>query len=81
MELVLSSQNLEPFPKQEIVRPEGLLNSNYKRIVSSNYKTTNTNTLFAIKQRVKSRQFQFTSSIDTILKLTVFTVAIVLMFS
>lgn len=76
MELVLTSQKLEPSPKPrletEFVRPEGLLNSNYKSVVKCNLNNTNSTSIFGIKQRVKSRQYQFTSSIDTLLKLSVF---------
>ena len=76
MELVLTSQKFEPSPKPrlgtEFVRPEGLLNSNYKSVVKCNLNNTNSTSIFGIKQRVKSRQYQFTSSIDTLLKLSVF---------
>jgi hypothetical protein len=76
MELVLTSQKLEPSPKRrletEFVRPEGLLNSNYKSVVKCNLSNTNSTSIFGIKQRVKSRRYQFTSNIDTLLKLSVF---------
>ncbi|WP_298900368.1 hypothetical protein [uncultured Psychroserpens sp.] len=76
MELVLASQKLEPSPKRrlatEFVRPEGLLNSNYKSVVKCNLNNTKSTSIFGIKQRVKSRQYQITSSIDTLLKLSVF---------
>ncbi|WP_460217944.1 hypothetical protein [Psychroserpens sp. MEBiC05023] len=76
MELVLTSQKLEPSPKRrletEFVRPEGLLNSNYKSVVRCNLRRANSTSIFGIKQRVKSRRYQFTSSIDTLLKLSVF---------
>ncbi|MCD2257609.1 hypothetical protein [Psychroserpens luteolus] len=76
MELVLTSEKLEPSPKRrlktEFVRPEGLLNSNYKSVVKCNLSNSKSTSIFGIKQRVKSRQYQFTSSIDTLLKLSVF---------
>ena len=76
MELVLASQKLEPSPKRRLtttlVRPEGLLNSNYKSVVKCNLNNTKSTSIFGIKQRVKSRQYQITSSIDTLLKLSVF---------
>ena len=84
MELVLSTQDLEPLPKCKLevapMRPEGLLNSNYKSIVRCNFAHINSHSIFGIKQRVKSRQYQFTSSISTILKLSVFllTLAVIL---
>ncbi|WP_299338463.1 hypothetical protein [uncultured Psychroserpens sp.] len=76
MELVLKSQELEPFPnhglESEFIRPEGLLNSNYKSVVKCNLSNTDSNSIFGIKQRVRSRQYQITSSISTLLKLSVF---------
>ena len=84
MELVLTTQELEPLPKRRLevapVRPEGLLNSNYKNIVRCNFRSNNSNSIFGIKQRVKSRQYQSTSSIDTILKLSVFLIALAIIF-
>ncbi|MBO6605893.1 hypothetical protein [Psychroserpens sp.] len=81
MELVITSQELEPLPARvdttEFVRPEGLLNSNYKSVVKCNLSNTKSNSIFGIKQRVKSRQYQFTSSIATLLKLSVFVAALV----
>ncbi|MFD2917410.1 hypothetical protein [Psychroserpens luteus] len=80
MELVLTSQKLEPSPKPrieiEFVRPEGLLNSNYKSIVKCNLHHTNSSSIFGIKQRIKGRQYQFTSSIETLLKLSVFAIVL-----
>ncbi|OUS03453.1 hypothetical protein A9Q86_00640 [Flavobacteriales bacterium 33_180_T64] len=76
MELVVTSQELEPLPKRRLetqfVRPEGLLNSNYKNVAKCNLSSANTTSIFGIKQRVKSRRYQITSSIDTFLKLSVF---------
>ena len=80
MELVLTNQDLEPLPKYRLEltpeRPQGLLNSNYKSIVRCNYSRKKTNSIFGVKQRIKSRQYQFTSSIDTVLKLSVFLIAL-----
>ncbi|RKE98336.1 hypothetical protein [Ichthyenterobacterium magnum] len=81
MELVLTSQDLEPLPKQvfikDISKPEGLLNSNYKSIVKRNYNTLNSTSVFGIRQHIKSRQYNITSSIETVLKLSVFVIALV----
>ena len=80
MELVLSSQELEPSPtprlETEFIRPEGLLNSNYKSVAKCNLHHTRSTSIFGIKQRVKSRRYQFTSSIDTLLKLSVFVIVL-----
>ena len=84
MELVLTTQELEPLPKRRLLvaptQPGGLLNSNYKNIVRCNYNTTKSTSIFGIKQRVKSRRYQFASSIDTILKLSVFLIALAFIF-
>jgi hypothetical protein len=80
MEFVLTSQDLEPLPKPSYISTEGLLNSNYKCIVNDTLKNSNPHTIFGIKQRIKSRQYQKTIGIETILKLSVFTVAILLIF-
>lgn len=80
MELVLTSQKLEPSPKPRLVtkfvRPVGLLNSNYKSIVNCNLHNTNSTSIFGIKQRLKGRQYQLTSSIETLLKVSVFAVVL-----
>lgn len=75
MELIIT-QELEPFPNRSLnttfERPECLLNSNYKNVVNCNLKDLNSTSIFSIKQRIKSRQYQFTSSIETLLKVSVF---------
>ncbi len=76
MELVLTQQDIEPLPKQKIkpfiFNNEGLLNSNYKEETKENFFHSNPKSIFGIKQSVKHRQYQFTSNIATILKLSVF---------
>ncbi|MFT4610901.1 MAG: hypothetical protein ACJA1H_000334 [Glaciecola sp.] len=76
MELVITSQQLEPLPilrlETEFVRPEGLLNSNYQSVVNYNLHHTTSTSIFGIKQRLKGRRYQLTSNIDTLLKLSVF---------
>ncbi|WP_431137237.1 hypothetical protein [Psychroserpens mesophilus] len=79
MELLIT-QELEPLPirhlETEFETPEGLLNSNYKKVVKCNLNNLNSNSIFGIRQRVKSRQYQFTSSIETLLKVSVFAIAL-----
>ncbi len=81
MELVLTQQELEPLPRQEkvpfVFKNEGLLTSTYKKEIRNNFFHSNPKSIFGIKQRIKSKQYQFTSSIDTILKLSVFVIALV----
>lgn len=80
MELVLEHQYIEPLPKPKI-KPfvfchEGLLNSNYKQETKDNFFHSNPKSIFGIKQGLKSKQYQSTSSIETILKLSVFVIVL-----
>ncbi len=75
MELVITSQDLEPLPKQNeelIYKPLGFLTSNYKQMVRSNFNKVNSHSIFGIRQRIKSRRFSSNSSIETILKVSLF---------
>jgi hypothetical protein len=76
MELILTQKDFEPLPMQKrkpfIFSNEGLLNSNYKEETKENFFQSNPKSIFGIKQSVKNKQYQFTSSIATILKLSVF---------
>jgi len=84
MEITLSTvaqavtidQKLEPILKSKRVRPEGLVNSNYKAIAKHNLRNRSSKSIFGVRQALKSRQYQFTSSIDTILKLSVFAIVL-----
>ncbi len=84
MELVVTTQNIEPLPRKNKpafkFKNEGLLNSNYKQEINGNFFNHCPKSVFGIKQRVKGKRYQITSSIETILKLSVFvvTLAIVL---
>ena len=62
-------------------RPSGLLNSNYKKLVKRTLNTTKTHSLFNIKQGLKTRQYQFTSSIETVLKVSAFAAVFMIIFS
>ena len=79
MELTIT-QELEPLPirnlEPEFETPVGLLNSNYKKVVNCNLDDKNSSSIFSIKQRVKSGRYQFTSSIETILKVSVFVIVL-----
>ena len=82
MELALTQNYIEPLPKKKreifTFKNEGLLNSNYKNETSENFFHSSPKSIFGIKQSVKHRQYQSTSSIDTVLKLSVFVVALLL---
>ncbi|WP_055445113.1 hypothetical protein [Lacinutrix himadriensis] len=78
MELVITSQDLEPLPTQEkdtVNKPLGFLNSNYQQIVNSNFSKVSSNSIFGIRQQLKSRQFNTYCSIETVLKVSLFFVA------
>jgi hypothetical protein len=86
MELIITNTKSQSLSKRRIIekesQPEGILNSNYKQIVNQNLKSASPNTVFGIKQRLKSLQFQTTSTAaETLLKLSVFTVAILIIFA
>lgn len=85
MELVLTEQDLEPLPEPkelvQHVKPEGILNSNYKKLVTKNLSQITSQSLFGIKQRLKSSQYRFTSGAETILKVSVFATIIIAIFS
>lgn len=85
MELVLTTQDLEPLPKQKCdaneFLNEGILTSSYKKEIKDNFFKSCPESVFGIKQRVKSKQYQITSSIETILKLSVFVIALVITLS
>ena len=84
MELVLISEDLESLPKQEedfIVKPSGFLNSEYKRVVNESLNNPSSKSIFGIKQRIKSIKYQFTSTIEPVLKVSVFAIIIMVTFS
>jgi len=85
MELVLNAQEIEPSPIQEkeIVKLEtvGLLNSNFKQISRNNYKNFNSSSVFGRRQLIKRRQFQLTTSVETVLKVALFAIIMVVTFS
>ena len=59
---------------------KGLLNSNYKSVVSKNFSKTSRPSIFNIRQDVKSSQFRNVNHIAAILKLSVFFIALVIIF-
>lgn len=85
MELVITSVDLEPLPKpkQEVIhnKPLGLLTSNYKEIAKQNLKASNANTIFGVKQRVKSSQYQSYCHTEAILKLSIFLILLSLVLA
>ncbi|MFI1745550.1 hypothetical protein [Thalassobellus sediminis] len=85
MELVLTSTDLETLPEpigfSQHTKPEGILNSNYKSIVKENLNNPTSQSIFGIRQRLKSSQYRFTSSTETVLKVSTFVTIIFAIFS
>ncbi|WP_400076845.1 hypothetical protein [Winogradskyella sp. R77965] len=82
MELVLK-QELEFTPEPIEVShftTNGLLNSNYKSVVKQNFSKSTTKSVFGIRQRLKSSQFNMVNHTAVILKLSVFAIALVALF-
>ncbi|MCK0110403.1 hypothetical protein MWU58_13965 [Flavobacteriaceae bacterium S0825] len=85
MELVLSHQEFEPLPKKKrehfVFNNEGILSSAYKEEIKNNFFQSSPKSVFGVKQRIKSFQYQYTLGIDAVLKLSVFAIAIIAVFS
>ncbi|GAA3609555.1 hypothetical protein Q4Q39_17065 [Flavivirga amylovorans] len=85
MELLLTEQDLEPLPEPKNfiahTKPEGILNSNYKKLARKNLGHITSQSLFGIKQRLKYSKYRFTSATETLLKVSVFTGIIITIFS
>ncbi|WP_458628909.1 hypothetical protein [Winogradskyella sp. PC D3.3] len=82
MELSLNS-TLEFVPEPIEVShftTKGLLNSNYKSIVKHNFKTLGAKSVFGIRQRTKTIQFNTVNHMAVILKLSVFAIFFIALF-
>ncbi|NNE30975.1 MAG: hypothetical protein HKN40_01265 [Winogradskyella sp.] len=82
MELVLN-QELEYVPEPiEVLRfkNRGLLNSNYKSLVKQNFSRSKSKSIFGIRQRLKSTQFNTINHTAVILKISVFAILFVALF-
>jgi hypothetical protein len=85
MEIVLTHQEFEPLPRQKresfVFNNEGILTSNYKEEIQDNFFNSNPTSVFGAKQRIKNFQYQYTSGIDAILKISVFAIALIVAFN
>jgi hypothetical protein len=59
---------------------KGLLNSNYKSLVKHNFSASTTQSLFGIRQRLKSSQYNTVDHTAAILKLSLFAVVLIVLF-
>jgi hypothetical protein len=82
MELAIH-QKLEFVPEPVEVShftTNGLLNSNYKSVVKHNFSASTTKSLFGIRLRIKSSQFNMVNHTAVILKLSVFAIILIALF-
>lgn len=84
MELVLKSK---PFTTSSVEKNQsipkethGLLNSNYQNVVKETIKTTSTDSIFSKKRSINCARFDLVSSVEILLKLSIFTAVILSMF-
>ena len=80
MRSIVLTKEIDPLPIQKdvpvIETYEGILNSEFKKVAKTNFFDSEPNTIFATRQRLKSYQYRFTSDAETIVKLSVFAIAL-----
>jgi len=82
MELSVN-QDLDLEPEPLVVAcntTEGLLKSNYKVVVNGNFKATSSDSIFKTRQGIKAIQFNSVNHASVILKLSIFTIALIALF-
>jgi hypothetical protein len=84
MELVLPIEELESLPEPRVsekqARPSGILNSNYQKVVAQNLNNSSSQSIFGIKQYIRSRQYQSNLSIGAVLKVSLFAIIFLIIF-
>lgn len=82
MEIVVNQKlALEPEPIEVFhFTNNGLLNSNYKSVVKHNFSASAPQSIFGIRQRIKSSQLHMVNHTAVILKLSVFAIALIVLF-
>lgn len=85
MELVLLTEEIDPLEQQIKQRyefpNEGILSSVYKDETKANFFHSNPKSIYAAKQRVKSRFYNYNIGVISLLKFSVFISIIALMVS
>lgn len=85
MELVLTTQDLDPLPRHEEgtfnLENNGLLNSNFKQVSRNNFNNFNSNSVFGRRQLVKRNKFIHTTSVETIIKVSLFVIITIITLS
>ncbi|SEQ06235.1 hypothetical protein SAMN05421824_1059 [Hyunsoonleella jejuensis] len=83
MELVLNSGKLESVSllEEDLSKPLGFLNSQYKSAVEDSLRDTSSRSIFGLRRRIKNSRYNFVSGMEIALKLSVFLVAIIAIFN
>ena len=85
MELVLTHQEIEPLPIITVNnihnKPMGLLTSEYKAVAKSKYSKLNRQSLFGIRQAVKSRFYNSHCVAEVTIKISLFLIIFLAMFA
>lgn len=80
MEALVLRKEIEPLvirkPKTLVYKYEGILNSSYKQRTRRNFFESDPQSIYGIKQRIKSWQYGYSSNVETILKLSVFAIVL-----
>lgn len=79
MEILLTSQEIEPSPKRITTHKctSGILNSGFKNTVNTAYTFKNKSEIFTTKTKLKTRRFLDSKpTIDALLKLVIFSVTL-----
>ncbi len=83
MELVVNTFETEPLPKPRkrfVYTRETLLNTNYKSAAEQNFINSEKPSVFGMRQRLKFKQFNNVNTIAVTLKLSVFVIALSMIF-
>ncbi|WP_298512347.1 hypothetical protein [uncultured Kordia sp.] len=71
---------VEPIQTNENYINRGILTSSYKEEIKENFNNSESNSLFRLKQRVRTNQHRLTPAAGTILKVSVFVIAYIIAF-
>ena len=83
MELVVNTFETEPLPEPResfVYTNKPLLNSSYKAAVQQNFINSDKPSVFRMRQRLKFKQFNSANAIGVTLKLSLFVIAISMIF-
>lgn len=83
MESTLTLHSEDPYEERNVnfeFNCEGLLQSNYKKVVEETYKEANLKSVFGMRQRLKFSRFVTINHAGVILKLTVFAILFTAIF-